>query len=227
MKRFVLLVAVLLGAASVVNAAREPTRQDYVARIESCEAILREFMASPETAMPPEVLERARAIVITNQFRAGFILGVKDGYGVVLVRRPDGSWSIPALLAAGEASVGLQLGGAAVETVYIMTDDETPRLLFRGRFNIGADAKAVAGPRAAERESVNREILDTPVLVYTKSRGLFAGATVKAGWIQRNDAANRSFYQTQHTLPEILYSNWIQPPAEVIPLRDFVTQITR
>ena len=225
MKRILLLAAALLSAA-VVSAAREPTRQDYVARIESCEAILREFMANPETAIPASVLRSARAIVITNQFRAGFILGVKDGYGVILARRPDGSWSVPAILSAGEASIGLQLGGTAVETVYVLTDDETPKLLFSGRFNVGADAKAVAGPRAAEAESLNQGILTAPVLVYTKSRGLFAGATVKAGWIQRNDSANRAFYNTDYTLPEILYSDWVQAPAEVLPLRQYVTQIT-
>jgi SH3 domain-containing YSC84-like protein 1 len=227
MKRIPLLAVALLSAASLLGASREPTREDYVKRIESCEAILREFMADPQTALPPEVLERARGLVITNQFRAGFLLGVKDGYGVLLVRRPDGSWSVPAMLNAGEASFGLQIGGTAVETVYVLMDDDTPKLLFGGRFNIGADAKAVAGPRAAERESVNREILATPVLVYTKSRGLFAGATVKAGWIQRNDSANRAFYNTEYTLPEIVYSNWIQPPADVKPLMDYVTRITR
>ncbi len=227
MKRFSLLVLGLLTAACALAAPREPSREDYVTRIESCEAILREFMADPETAIAPEVLKRARGIVITNQFRAGFFLGIKDGYGVVLVRRPDGSWSVPALINAGEASFGLQVGGTAVETVYVLMDDDTPRLLFDGRFNIGADAKAVAGPRVAEGERVNRQILATPVLVYTKSRGLFAGATVKAGWIQRNDSGNRSFYQTEYTLPEILYSDWVKAPPEVQPLRDFVTQITR
>src|SRR5690606_5859230 len=214
MKRILLLATACLFAATGA-AAREPSRQDYVERIESCEAILREFMASPETAIPSEVLQRAKAIVITNQFRAGFILGVKDGYGVILAKRPNGSWSVPALLNAGEASIGLQLGGTAVETVYVLTDDTTPRLLFDGRFNIGADAKAVAGPRAAEVESMNQGILTTPVIVYTKSKGLFAGATVKAGWIQRNDRANRNFYNTDYTLPEILYSDWVQAPSEV------------
>lgn len=226
MKR-ILLLAVAVFCAAPFAAAREPSRQDYVERIESCEAILREFMSNPETAIPSTVLERARAIVITNQFRAGFILGVKDGYGVILARRPDGTWSVPALLTAGEASLGLQVGGTAVETVYVLTDDTTPRLLFDGRFNVGADAKAVAGPRAAEVESMNQGILTTPVLVYSKSRGLFAGATVKAGWIQRNDRANRAFYNTDYTLPEILYSDWVEAPPEVQPLREYVAQITQ
>jgi len=223
MKRlFVLLFAF---AAVVAHAERAYPREEYVTRFESCEAILREFMADPAYAIPGEVLASAQAIVITNQFKAGFLLGIKDGYGVILARRPDGSWSLPALLNAGEASFGLQLGGAAVETVYLLTDPDTARLLYRGRFNVGVDAKAVAGPRAAEAQSFNREILATPVLVYTKSVGLFAGATVKAGWLQANNVGNRAFYETRYSLPELLQSDWVPPQPEVVPLQSYVTRI--
>jgi lipid-binding SYLF domain-containing protein len=55
--------------------------------------------------------------------------------------------------------------------------------------------------------------------------GLFAGATVKAGYLTRDDTANRSFYSTTYTLPEILYSDWITPSPEVQPLMAYVQQI--
>lgn len=226
MKKLLLLVLALSLPAGSLLAQRALPREEYVTRIESCEAILREFMAKPDTAIPQEILRNARGLVITNQFKAGFILGIKDGYGVVMVKRPDGSWSLPALVNAGEASIGLQLGGTAVETVFVLMDSETPKLLFNDRFNVGVDAKAVAGPRAAEATNVNREFLTTPVLVYTKSTGLFAGATVKAGWIQRNDAGNRTFYQTTYALPELLYSDWVTPQPEVRPLIDYVSRLS-
>lgn len=225
MKKLVLLALALCLPVGSLFAQRTLPRTDYVTRIESCEAILREFMSSPTTAIPTEILQRARGIVVTNQFKAGFILGIKDGYGIVMVKRPDGTWSLPALINAGEASLGLQLGGTAVETIFVLMNDEAPKLLFNDRFNIGVDAKAVAGPRAAESSKVNRDILTTPVLVYTKSTGLFAGATAKAGWVQRNDEANRSFYQTTYALPELLYSDWVQAPPETRPLIAYVSSI--
>jgi SH3 domain-containing YSC84-like protein 1 len=220
----------LLGLAAVIALASPATyaadkRQDYVKRIESCEAILREFMANPSYAIPSEVLQRARGLVILNQFRAGLVFGVTGGYGIIMAKRSDGTWSIPVIIDAGAASVGLQVGGGAVETIYVLTDDETPRRLFQGRVNIGVDAKAVIGPRWAEMESLNRDILATPVLVYTKNKGLFAGATVKAGFLTRDDMANQRFYKTQFTLPELLYGNFVEPPAEVQPLMDYVKQI--
>jgi len=226
MKKLVLLSLLALVSASSTYAANSatPSRRDLVTRVESCEAILQEFMANPATAIPASILQQARALVIVNQFKAGFFLGIKDGYGVILVKQPNGNWSLPVLLAAGEASVGFQVGAKAVETILVITDDQTPRMLFHQRFNVGVDAKAVAGPKVAESEKDNHPIL-APVLVYTKSRGLFAGATVKTGYIARHDEANFVLYNTEYTLPELLYSNWVKPPEEVVPLMNLVKKL--
>lgn len=227
MKRFITLALGLLVTTLAAQAENSLPRKDYVTRIESCEAIIREFHYNPETRIPAEVLRQAQTIIITNQFKAGFIFGVKDGYGVILSRRDDGTWSLPAFVNAGEASFGLQLGANAVETVYVITDKSVQSMLYRNKFNIGVDAKAVAGPRVAETEKITALLKEAPVLVYTKTKGLFAGATVKGGWLSANNNGNRAFYQTRHTLPEILMGDWVQPQPEVAYLRDFVTQITR
>lgn len=224
MKKIFLIALTALFAAA--PAMRADGRADYVKQIETCESIIREFMADRNYAIPAQVLQAARAIVITSQFEAGFIVGVKGGYGVIMAKRSDGTWSIPVLIRAGEASIGLQLGGKAVETIYVITDDATPKILFTRRLNVGVDAKAVAGPRYAEAESVSKEILETPVLVYVKNKGLMAGATVKAGYMTRNDDANRRFYETEYTMPELLFGNFVPPPPEVQPLMAFIKQIT-
>ncbi len=226
MKKFLLFGLAAIVALTAPSSYADQ-RADDLKHVESCEAILREFMGNPSYAIPTPVLQRARGIVIINQFKAGFILGFTGGHGVIMVKRPDNTWSIPVLINAGGASLGLQIGGNAIESVFILTDDETPRRLFNDRVNIGVDAKAAIGPRWTEMESVNKEILATPVLVYTKSKGLYAGATIKAGFITRNDDANRRFYKTAFTMPELLYGNFVTPPAEVVPLKQFVEQITQ
>jgi lipid-binding SYLF domain-containing protein len=220
-------LGLLLAAPAPLLAQRPLERKDLVTRLESCEAILREFQSRPETAIPRDILNRARAIVITNQFKAGFVLGVKDGYGLLIARKADGTWSLPVHIRAGEASLGLQLGARAIETVLVFTDDRTPRLLFTQRLNVGVDAVAIAGPRVAERERSSDLFAAGRVLVYTKARGLYAGATVKGGYVSRDDKGNRLFYNTEFTLPEILDSDWITPPDEVRPLMDFLASITR
>jgi lipid-binding SYLF domain-containing protein len=222
MKKFLLLSFAALFGASLLRA--DPTREDLVNRIESCEAILQEFQARSNLRPSPEAWQSAKALLILNQFKAGLFLGVKDGYGVIMVKN-NGRWSIPVLVNAGEASLGLQLGATSVESVFIITDEATPRMLFKNRFNLGVDAKAVAGPKAAEAERNNEEILKTPLLAYTKSVGLYAGATVKAGHISRNDQANFTLYNTRYTLPELLYSDWVKPVKEVEPLMALVQRL--
>ncbi len=226
MKKLLSLLIVLATVGSL-HADSTQDRNRFVTRVETCEAILREFQADPSRAIPPEVLKGAKALVITNQIKGGLILGFQEGYGTILVKKPNGTWSIPVVVRAGEASLGLQLGGSRIENVYVITDEQTPRQLFEGRFNIGVDAAAVAGPRASEAEKSNQSLLSVPVLVYSNQKGLFAGATVKSGYITRSDAVNRAFYAVDYDLPELLYGNFVSPiPAEVKPLMDYVSQLS-
>jgi SH3 domain-containing YSC84-like protein 1 len=225
MKKFLLLSLVALMGAASLHA--EPTRAQLVDRVQTCEAILQEFIARREIGPSQEAWSRAKGIIVLNQFKAGFLLGVQDGYGIVMVKKPDGRWSLPVLINAGEASLGFQIGAKSVESLFIITDEATPRMLFKNRFNLGVDAKAVAGPRAAERERNNRELLDAPLWAYTKSTGLYAGATVKAGHITRNDKANFMLYNTRYTMPELLYSDWVPAVSEVKPLMDLVQMKAR
>ena len=133
----------------------------------------------------------------------------------------------PVVVRAGEASLGLQLGGSSAETIYVMMNEETPRQLFEGRFNIGVDAAAVAGPHASEIEKSNQALLSVPVLVYSNKKGLFAGAAVKSGYITRSDSVNRAFYARDYDLPELLYGNFVNPiPSYVKPLVDYVTSLS-
>jgi lipid-binding SYLF domain-containing protein len=227
MKKLLLFPLIaILGATSVLANDSSTPRSDLVVRVETCEAIVREFMATPSTAIPQQVWQKARGVMILSQFKAGFIFGVKGGYGVIMVKKPNGRWSLPVLIDASEASLGLQVGAKTVDTVCILTDDATPRLLFTNRFNIGIDAKAVAGPSSAEYENDAKTTFIAPVLVYTRSAGLFAGATVKAGHVERNDIANFTLYNTSYTMPELLYSDWVTPPTEVQPLVSFIEQLS-
>jgi len=224
-KLLIFSLIAIFGAARARAGDSHTPRSDLVVRVETCEAILREFMATPATSIPPAVWQQARAVMILSQFKAGFIFGVKGGFGVLMVKRPNGRWSLPVLIDASEASLGLQAGAKDVDTVFIITDDATPRLLFTNRFNIGVDAKAVAGPKSAEYESDATKTFIAPVLVYSRSVGLFAGATFKAGHVERNDPANFTLYNTSYTMPELLYSDWVTPPTEVQPLMAYVHQL--
>src|SRR5688500_17538767 len=98
MKKLLFVSLIALLGASIVRA--EPTRADLVARVETCEAILREFQVRREYAIPADVWQRAKGVLIIKQFKAGFVLGVQDGFGVIMVKKSDGRWSLPVLVNA-------------------------------------------------------------------------------------------------------------------------------
>ncbi len=224
MKKF-LLAFFCLTVSTALSAA--PMRDVLVKHLDSCEAILQDLQASTKTAIPADILRRAKGIIIVNQFQAGFLFSIKDGYAVAMVRRPNGKWSVPVFLKAGEVSLGLQAGGRATNTVMVLMDDAAPRLLFKSRFNFGAEAKAAAGTHAADGEKVNQPMpADANVLLYSLSEGYYLGAALKTGYLQPDTDANRTFYNTKDRLPELLYSDWVQPPAEAKFIMDYVTRLS-
>lgn len=227
MKKF-LTALFCVSALLCVSRAAPLSRNDLVERLDSCEAILQDIQGNIHTAIPADVLHRAKGIVIINQFQGGFIFGIKDGYAVAMVRRPNGRWSVPAFLRTGEFSFGLQIGGKTVNAVYVLLDDQAARLLFKNKMNFGADAKVTAGVRAAERERVSPSLRnDANVLVYTTTEGLYVGATIKTGYMTPHSEANRLFYNSNDRMPELLFSDWVKPPQEARYLMDYVTRLTQ
>src|SRR5471032_2077616 len=101
-KLLLLPLAAMLGVTAVHANDSSTPRSDLVVRVETCEAIAREFMANPATAIPQGVWQRARAVMILSQFKAGFIFGVKGGYDVLMVKKTNGHWSLPVLIDASE-----------------------------------------------------------------------------------------------------------------------------
>jgi lipid-binding SYLF domain-containing protein len=228
MKKFLTALFCISALASMLTAATGVTRADVIERLDSCEAILETIQGNIKTAIPADILRRAKGIVVVNQFQAGFIFGIKDGYAVAMVRRPNGKWSVPAFLRAGEFSFGLQVGGKAINAVYVLMDDAAARLLFKNKMNFGAEAKAVAGIRAAERERMTQSLpMEANVLVYSTSEGLFVGAAIKTGYMTPHDDANRLFYNSNDRMPELLFSDWVKAPPEANYLMNYVATITR
>ena len=227
MKKFLTSLFCLTLLAGAMSAAGL-SRKTVVERLDSCEAILQDLQGNVRTAIPADVLHRAKAIVIVNQFQASFIFGIKDGYATALVRRPNGKWSVPAFFRAGELSIGLQVGGKSINAVYVIMDDPTTRLLLKNRMNLGAEAKAVAGIRTAESDTTASKLRSQAnVLVYSSSEGLFVGAAVKTGYLSPHEEANQLFYNSTNRMPELLFSDWVTPPEEARFLMNYVTRLTQ
>ena len=77
MKKFLTALFGLTALAAMLPAASSLTRETVITHLDSCEAILQEIQGNAKTAIPADILHRAKGLVIVNQFQAGFSV---DGF---------------------------------------------------------------------------------------------------------------------------------------------------
>ncbi len=197
----------------------KPKREKLALRIVHGEYALEEIMARSDTAIPATVLQDAKGIILTVSYRGSFLVGGHGGNGVLIAKNPiTGQWTVPAFMKTGGANFGLQAGVKELDTIYVIMDDSTLRKAYTGRFDLGADASAVAGPAGVVSEASGSDYNKANILVYTTAKGLYAGVAVKAGWISPDNKSTKFFYQTDYSTPEIILSDWFEMPREANPL---------
>ena len=191
-------------------------------RLEKISDYFEEVMNSPESKIPAGLLGKANGIIIMRQFKVGMGLGIKGGGGIAMARDgKTGQWSAPAFLKAGEASIGIQLGGQMLDSVFLLMNKEGMNVLSQTQFRIGVDAAATAGPHGAEAEA--KYSGDTPILVYSDIGGLYAGASFEGGFLVPDNKANAAYYNDEAILmEEILFQNKVEKTAEARKLIELI-----
>jgi lipid-binding SYLF domain-containing protein len=210
---FVLLALLFLPA----SAARRQSNE--AARIRESATVFSEIMGAPDKAIPRSVLEKAEAIaVFPSTLKAGFIFGGHRGRGIISGHdRATGAWSPPAFLTLTGASFGAQIGGEAVDILLIVMSRRGLENLLRNQFKIGADAAIAAGPLGRDAEASTDIQMRAEILSYSRSRGLFAGVTLKGSSISQDRNANERFYGVAHRSRDIVLDNRAaaKPPVGV------------
>jgi SH3 domain-containing YSC84-like protein 1 len=176
------------------------TEQDTVNRSANT---IREFRHMPEKGIPPRILRNARGLAIISVVKAGFIFSGKAGEGVVVARTGDG-WSGPSFIGTGGAGWGPQIGAQVTDFVIVLNSERAVRAFSKGgNVTLGADASVAAGPvgRAAEADVTPRAAIYT----YSKTKGLFIGASLEGAVIGTRKGANEHYYGRPVTAYDILH----------------------
>jgi lipid-binding SYLF domain-containing protein len=156
--------------------------------------LIRSFTDNGPDSIPTELLTRARGIaVIPNVFRGGFILGARRGSGVISVRMADGSWSNPAFVTLTGGSIGWQIGAESTDIVLIFANDNAIKNISTGKFTLGGEAAAVAGP--LRKQASSSMTFRAEVYGYVRSRGLYAGAAFQGARLNIDEEVGATFYR--------------------------------
>ena len=170
-----------------------------------------EMQKEPGKRLPADLLARARGIIILHKFKAGLIVGGEAGNGIALVRdKTTGAWSAPAFISSAEGSYGLQIGAQESTIVLLLMNETGLKPLLGGSVNIGVDVAATAGP-FDEGGKIDTNTIQQPILVYSSSGGLFAGAAFKGGGILPEQKSNEMFYA--RAMNDILFDPLVRPNA--------------
>lgn len=188
------------------------TREDLVTRMQNSQDFFKELASDPETAIPSKLIKKASGIVILRHFKAGAFVGVEGGRGFVMARDEEtGEWSPPAFVRTSEGSFGLQVGGQTVNSVYVVMSGETMQKILKGGLKVGVDITGQVGPVGKD---VEIELAKEELFVYSKAKGLFAGAAFKAVNFSEDAKANKIFYSKELTADNILYEKAVEMPEE-------------
>jgi SH3 domain-containing YSC84-like protein 1 len=178
--------------------------------------IVRDFNRIPEHAIPPRVLRDARGVAILRVLKGAFGVSGRLGQGVVLARLPGGGWSGPSAIATGGGGFGLQIGGEVTEFIIILNSKAAVDAFARGgNVQFGGALSVAAGPVGRTAEAGVLPV--AAVYTYSRSQGLFAGASLEGTGLVTESDKNARYYGRSVT-PEQILRGHVSPPRNAQPL---------
>ena len=107
-------------------------------------------------------------------------------------------------IAVGGGSVGFQIGGSFTDVVLLFMNDHALQSLLGDKFKIGADVTVAAGPVGRHAAADTDLKLSAEILSYSRSKGIFAGASVDGAVVQADRSGDKALYGSDVTHKEIL-----------------------
>jgi len=223
LKHSVWVLAIAGSMSTVAFAADRAVKVDD--RLDASADTLTDMMRASDKGVPQDLLNKAKCVVvIPGMKKAGFIFGAEEGRGFAVCRRAGGvGWTAPAAMMMEGGSFGFQIGVSDTDVLLLIMNDGGMKHLLADKFTIGADASGAAGPVGRTVTAQTDATLQSEVLSYSRTHGLFAGISVKGATLRPDGSTNRELYGRDTTNREILTGDFKTPEAA----RKFVHALNR
>lgn len=205
----------LLATCALGVPAASAQSPEFAATFARATTALYEMVNVPDgNGIPRAALARAQGVaVFPGVVKGALVIGGTSGDGVLTVRRPDGSWSPPAIFRMSGGSLGLQIGAEVSDVVLLIMSPRGVDGLLRSEATIGADLSAAAGPTGHRLEASTDLRFTTDLVTYSRNKGLFAGLSISGASVSAVEDWNTSLYGRGYTAREILLGNQLQIPS--------------
>ncbi|HKE47535.1 MAG TPA: lipid-binding SYLF domain-containing protein, partial [Rhodanobacteraceae bacterium] len=159
--------------------------------------------------------------------KAGFVIGGRHGLGLIAVKGSDGTWSNPSFISMTGGSIGFQAGVSSTDVILVFRTQRGVDSIVHGKFTLGADAAAAAGPVGRSATASTDAQLHAEIYSYSRARGLFAGAALDGTAITIDNDANQAVYGEGVTPRRIFEGGVNSVPNPVVDFRDRLEEYTQ
>jgi SH3 domain-containing YSC84-like protein 1 len=130
---------------------------------------------------------------------------------VATCRTADG-WSAPAFVSVGGGSWGLQIGVEGVDLIMLVMNDRGFQQLLSSKFELTGEGSVAAGPVGRHASAGTDWKLNTEVLTYSRSKGVFAGLTLEGAVVEQDNDSTHAIYG-KHMMFRNILSGKVPAPA--------------
>lgn len=187
---------------------------DWLARTDRAATVLRELMDASDRSMSQGVLNRSDCVaVVPSLKKGGLTIGGQWGRGVMSCRYDNKSWSPPVFFTMTGGSFGLQIGLQFTDLVMLIGNRSGADSLLQNKFEIGASASGTALMMGRHAGLSSDVLMNSRVISYARSRGLFAGVELKGAYFRPDTMAHHVIYGNGVHVHDILSSERIANEA--------------
>jgi lipid-binding SYLF domain-containing protein len=201
----------ILASLAAATAVWADTAQE---RLTESASVFSEIMKTPDKGIPQDLLAKADCIIILpNVKKAAFVVGGEYGKGFAECRNEAGTgWGAPVAMTLEGGSVGFQIGGSSTDLILLVMNKHGMQQLMQDKVTLGADASIAAGPVGRTAAAQTDARLDAEILAWSRSKGLFAGISLKGASLRPDKKENAALYGHEMTSKEILTSKSVTMP---------------
>ena len=202
--------------------------EDKVAdRLWESATALDELVKGKDAGIPKDLLKGADCVAVIPRAKKGALgFGGHYGRGAVSCRKDEGKgpFGSPSMISLGGGSFGFQIGGESVDLVMLFMTPDSMRSLLKDKIMLGGDVAATAGPVGRNASAETNATLHAEILSYAKSKGVFAGVSLKGSTLRPDNEANEGLYGKKVEAKELLLDGNIAVPQDAAK---FINALTK
>ena len=204
---------ILAAALAIVPLMAQENHQ--AKRLDQATVVMSEIMATPDKAIPRDLMGKAHCIVVVpSEKSAAFLVGAKFGTGYLSCRKASGQgWSAPATVRIEGGSVGFQIGGKETDVVMLVMNEGGENKLLESKFTLGGDASVAAGPVGRSSSAQTDAQMHAEILSWSRAQGLFAGVSLEGATLRPDVDDNAKLYGKRLDSRQIVTTRTKMPRA--------------